>query len=247
MAKLLKSMSDREEFQLRKLIQLMLFGAALFVMPSITGSSALAACSDYPAAGVDWSGCRKRNIMMNEGDFSGANFRNIDMVASDLRKGNFEKVNFERAIMTRVDASQANMNGANLTKAESGRAVFIQTQLHSANFEKSVFFRADFTAADMSKANLNKSEFSRSNFTSAILTDAKITFANIARANFRDAKLVNTDFTSSWTYLTRFEGVNLSASKGLKQEQLDLACGDDKTLLPSGLSAPSSWPCGEDE
>ena len=237
----------REEFKLQKLAKLLLCGAGAMLMPLFANTPALAGCSDYPAAGVDWSGCRKRNIMMSDGDFSGANFKNIDMVASDLRKGNFEKVNFERAVMTRVDGSQANMNNANLAKAESSRAKFIQTRFNSANFEKSVFFRGDFTAADMSKANLHKSEFSRTNFQSAILTDATVTFANIARANFREAKLVNTDFTSSWTYLTRFEGVNLSAAKGLTQAQIDLACGDDKTLLPAGLTAPASWPCGEDD
>lgn len=236
----------REELKLHNFTKLILCSVGGLALPLFTNTLALAGCSDYPAAGVDWSGCRKRNIMMSEGDFSGANFKNIDMVASDLRKGNFERVNFERAIMTRVDGSQANMNNANLAKAESSRAKFIQTQFNSASFEKSVFFRGDFTAADMSKANLHKSEFSRTNFQSAILTDATVTFANIARANFRETTLVNTDFTSSWTFLTRFEGVNLSAAKGLTQGQIDIACGDDKTLLPTGLAAPASWPCGDD-
>jgi hypothetical protein len=28
--------------------------------------------------------------------------------------------------------------------------------------------------------------------------------------------------------------------------QLDAACGDAKTLLPAGLTAPAGWPCSQD-
>ncbi len=49
------------------------------------------------------------------------------------------------------------------------------------------------------------------------------------------------------TFLTRFEGVNLSRVLGLTQAQLDSACGDAATRLPSGLKAPATWPCSKDE
>ena len=39
------------------------------------------------------------------------------------------------------------------------------------------------------------------------------------------------------------EGVNLAAATGLSQWQLDMACGDDKTVLPPGLKKPAPWPC----
>jgi hypothetical protein len=41
-------------------------------------------------------------------------------------------------------------------------------------------------------------------------------------------------------------GANLSASKGLTQAQLDIACGSPETKLPAGLSQPKSWPCQEE-
>jgi len=44
-------------------------------------------------------------------------------------------------------------------------------------------------------------------------------------------------------FLTRLEGVDLSAAVGLEQGQIDIACGDGATRLPAGLSSPAAWPC----
>ena len=51
------------------------------------------------------------------------------------------------------------------------------------------------------------------------------------------------NFTDAFLFLTRFEGLDLSAATGLQQMQIDLACGDDKTKLPEGLKVPATWPC----
>ena len=50
----------------------------------------------------------------------------------------------------------------------------------------------------------------------------------------------------SWTYLARFEGLDLSAVRNLTQEQVELACGNAETKLPEGLTVPASWPCNDD-
>ena len=49
--------------------------------------------------------------------------------------------------------------------------------------------------------------------------------------------------TAAVLYLTRLDGTDLSAAKGLTQGQVDEACGDAETRLPAGLTAPSAWPC----
>ena len=113
--------------------------------------------------------------------------------------------------------------------------------------EKAELFRADFAESNLTNTNLNKTELGRANFSEANLTGAQITFTNLARANFAGANMTNTDLNKSWTYLSRFEGVDLSGVKNLTQEQLELACGDSDTKLPAGLVAPSKWPCGSDD
>ena len=44
-------------------------------------------------------------------------------------------------------------------------------------------------------------------------------------------------------FLTVIEGADLSRTKGLTADQLAIACGSAETQLPSGLTAPESWPC----
>jgi hypothetical protein len=48
-------------------------------------------------------------------------------------------------------------------------------------------------------------------------------------------------------YLTRLEGIDLSQATGLTHQQLDIACGDAGTKLPTGLERPGSWPCNEED
>jgi len=96
-------------------------------------SSAVASCSDYPEAGVDWSGCRKRAIVLSGSDLTGANLKNIDLNGSDLRDGIFDKVNFSRAMMTRVNASKASMKEADLSR-EYGGSKFEQIRVQPLDF-----------------------------------------------------------------------------------------------------------------
>ncbi len=70
-------------------------------------------------------------------------------------------------------------------------------------------------------------------------------FTNLARARFTGATLNNVNFTGAYTFQTHFESVDLRNTKGLSQRDLEIACGDDKTLLPKGLFRPESWPCKE--
>ena len=82
-------------------------------------------------------------------------------------------------------------------------------------------------------------------FEGADLTNATLRLSNIARARFSGATMNGTDMTNAFTYATRFEGTDLSTVKGLTQAQVDVACGDAKTRLPSALKRPGGWPCVE--
>ncbi len=64
---------------------------------------------------------------------------------------------------------------------------------------------------------------------------------------FQQAQLEIVDLTRDHTYLARIEGVDLSKTIGLTQEQLDLACGDSHTQLPNRLEKPTSWLCAKDD
>ena len=105
--------------------------------------------------------------------------------------------------------------------------------------------RADFTEANFSGAILAKTELSRAILAKAILDGADFSRAELARTVFKGARLVGTNFYNAYTYLAHFEGTDLSQAKGLVQEQINVACGDDQTVLPANLTRPTHWPCGQ--
>ena len=51
----------------------------------------------------------------------------------------------------------------------------------------------------------------------------------------------------AYLFQTRLEGVDLSDVTGLQQWQINLACGNDETILPPSVSRPKDWVCPEDE
>ena len=61
---------------------------------------------------------------------------------------------------------------------------------------------------------------------------------DLERANFQEANL--SDFLGT----ANLRGANLSEARGLTQEQLKYACGDEKTKLPPDMSIP---PCPQEK
>ena len=82
-------------------------------------------------------------------------------------------------------------------------------------------------------------------FRGATLSNVSFEFSNISRAKFAGARIDKVNFWGAYTYLTDFTGADLTHAVNLGPVQLRLACGDDKTILPSNLTAPPNWPCTE--
>ncbi len=103
--------------------------------------------------------------------------------------------------------------------------------------------RSNFTGAVLVNVDFTKAELGRADFTDADITGTKFSLANLARADFTKAKFTGPiDFANSFFFLTRIEGIDLSAASGLAQWQVDMSCGDDKTKLPGGLTRRKPGP-----
>ena len=146
-------------------------------------------------------------------------------------------------MLMRARLWDADLRGAQLVKTIASRADFSRANLEGADLTKSEMSRAVLEQANLRGADLKKAEFSRAHFAGADLTNASFNFANVARTEFNGAKLDGVDMAGAYTYLMRIEGTDLSATRGLTQDQLDIACGDDRTKLPAGLAVPPDWPC----
>ncbi|MGF1593892.1 MAG: pentapeptide repeat-containing protein [Kiloniellaceae bacterium] len=222
------------------------FCFALVTAPLLLAQPAAAACSDRPAAGVDWSKCEKRRLILRDRDLSNGVFQRTDFGRSDLAGVKLVGADLTEAGLEHARLAGADLSGAILTKANGDRANFTGAILKGADLGKAEMSRTDFTGADFTGAVMEKAELGRAILAGSRLDGADLSRAEVARAVFAGASLVGTDMTGAYTYLARFEATDLSRVKGLTQRQLDDACGDTGTVLPEGLTAPASWPCAQE-
>lgn len=119
------------------------------------------------------------------------------------------------AAVARIHGGIVDCVACDLSGADLSNTCVKEHDLHDANFDG-----ADATLMCMSLAN----------FTNASFRGAELSGANLA-----GARLDGADLTGAKTSITSFLGTDLRHVKGLTQAQLDVACGDDKTLLPPGF------------
>ena len=207
-----------------------------------------AACSDPAGPGVDWSECRKRNLIISGQDFSGANLSRVDFSSSDLREVNLENADVSKANLFRASLKGARGINANLSNTVAARTDLSGADFTGADFSKAETTRVDFSNTSLDQADLSKGEFPRAVFTGADVSGVIFNNSNLARADFRGVRFGSSpSFTDAYLYQTRFEGVDLSAVSDLAQWQIDLSCGDETTVLPDNVAVPASWPCPEEE
>ncbi len=228
--------------------RMLLFALAVLGAAGLVTVDAHAACNSNPSPGVDWSDCRKRNLILSDTDLSGANMSGSELISTDFRHTKLDGANLESADLLRTVFHGSSVVGANFTKAAGYRADFSNTDLTDANFEKSEMQRTDFSAASLINVNFSKASLGRARFNDATFEDVNFDFSILARADFRGAAMSGAiNFSNAFVYLARFEGVDLSNAKGLVQSQIDMSCGDAATVLPDGLDPSSAWPCSEEE
>ncbi len=204
-------------------------------------------CGDKPRPQVDWTKCTKMRLVLRNNDLSGAVLQRTNLSSTDLAGAKLQGAVLVEAIIDRARLREADLTGSDLTKAQGSRVNFQKANLAGVTLKKSELLRADFSNANLENADLSKAELGRAVFAEANLNGADLSYSNVARANFSEAQLENVNLTRAYTYLTRIEGVDLSKTIGLTQEQLELACGDLHTRLPNGLEKPTSWPCAKDD
>jgi uncharacterized protein YjbI with pentapeptide repeats len=220
--------------------------AALPLCAVLSVGPAAAACNESPRAGVDWSKCEKRRLILRGQDLSKGTFLRTDFSRSDLADAKLIGADLTEANFEHARLAGADLSGAVLIKSSGDRADFAKAVLRGADLTKAAMARTDFTGADFTGAFLQKSELSRAVMVDAVLDGADLARAEIARTVFRGASLAGSNLTDAYTYLTHFEATDLSQTQGLVQQQLDAACGDAQTKLPPGLLVPASWPCGQE-
>ena len=128
----------------------------------------------------------------------------------------------------------ASCPGCNLFQADLSR-------LHLQN--------RNYAGARLRQADLSVAEMNGNNFSRADLRDVNAYATRFTGANFNGADLTHATFVGTYLNGAKFNGANLSGTNfggaemaravGLTQAQLNAACGDASTRLPSGLRLKS--------
>ena len=128
-----------------------------------------------------------------------------------------------------------NFTGANLQRAQFARATFRSANLFLANLQKANLSEANLKHVNLTGANLQRATLFKANLENANLLHSNLQEANLFRANLQGAYLGHTNM-----YHANLRGADLSTAVGLTQEQLNLACLDETTLLPQSFSLPDA-------
>jgi uncharacterized protein YjbI with pentapeptide repeats len=205
-------------------------------------------CDSMASPKLNWSECRKNNIILQGSDLEGANLAGTHFDSTDLSNTNLKDADLEKATMVRTWLTDSHAEGANFSRIEAYRSSFTGVSASGATFTNAELERADFSSAKLERASFEKAELGRANFDKADLTGTSFALANLSRANLGSATFNGPiGFAKAFMYLTRIEGMDLSNATNLEQSQIDLACGDKSTKLPAGLKMPASWPCPPDD
>ncbi|PCI05887.1 MAG: hypothetical protein COB78_04745 [Hyphomicrobiales bacterium] len=222
-------------------------GLSLLVLFGMLGNFTIVAqagCKDSAQPGVNWIDCRKRNLIMSGSNLQKSNLSGADLSSTDLRKSNFSGANLHKTNLMRATMAGSTATSANFEHVQSYRTNFENTNFTNASFGKAELQRANFSGADLTGANFSKADLGRANFDGAILKDNNFERANLSRVDFSKAKLSGKfQIKNAYLLQTNIESVDFSGAVGLEQWQVNMACGNDDTVLPAGLSQPKNWPC----
>lgn len=179
--------------------------------------------SSGSCSGCDLSNKSMNGVRLTDADLSGSLFNNSNLSGGSLDGSDLSGAHFRGALMYRVKGNNVTMpravlEDATLTEANLSNSKFADANLSRANLSRAVFTDTDFKGAEFTRANLTGAQFQGGQFQNARFGGTQLKDANLNQADF--------------------SGADLSTVKGLQQAQLDVACGDEKTRLPVGLSLP---------
>ena len=174
-------------------------------------------------------------VDLQEADFSQAALSGADLSKTNLHRANLSGANLSGANLSEANLKGAALSGADLSKANLHRANLSGAKLVHADLSGAKLVHADLSGAILLEANLSEADLSEANLSGADLSRA-LKGANLKGANLKGANLKGAKLKGA-----KLQDTDLSAAKGLTQEQVDSAEGNENTKLPEALVRPKHW------
>ncbi|WP_242046503.1 pentapeptide repeat-containing protein [Cylindrospermum sp. FACHB-282] len=171
-----------------------------------------------------------------EKEYQRLDLNNIDMRGANLYKAHLEKAILFEANLQGANLTQANLQEADLTQANLQEAIFYQ-----ANLKEAILAKANLKEAILAKANLQGADLSEANLQGATLFKASLQGAILCRANLQGAMLWEANLQEASLSEAKLQGAQFSSAKNLTLEEVELAEGDENTILPNYITRPKHW------
>lgn len=220
----------------------------LFTTPALSAQAQIRVDARMHASSGSCSQCDLSNKRMNgvklkNADFTGSIFNNSNLSGGQIDGSNLTGAHFKKALLYRIEGQKVMMDEAVFEDATLTEANVTQSVLRQANLRRADLSRGQFQQNDFSGADLESVKAPDVNFRGSIFEGAHLDHMNLDKAILDESKMKGASFGYALMSEVSLKGTDLSDAKlanvqGLKQEQLDPACGNMNTELPSGLSIP---------
>jgi uncharacterized protein YjbI with pentapeptide repeats len=114
--------------------------------------------------------------------------------------------------------------------------------LRGTDLRGAYLFGAHLEGATLWGAHLERAVLANAHLEGAYLANAHLEGAFLVEAHLEGALLANAHLKGARLLEAHLEGASLKGAVGLTQEHLDMAFGDDNTVLPEGITRPARWP-----
>jgi hypothetical protein len=126
------------------------------------------------------------------------------------------------------------------TRLDLARCHLARVNLIGLHFENALLHESCLEGATLEGTYFNGARLFEAHFENASLLSAHLEEAELWGAHFEGALLPHAHFKRAVLSGTHLDGADLEYANGLTQEQLDSAIGDEKTIIPEGLSRPDN-------
>jgi len=175
----------------------------------------------------DLSNKRMNGAKLKDSNFSGSSFNNSNLSGGRIDGSDLTGAHFRKALLYRIQGDKVMMESSVFEDA------LRRADLSRGNFQRNDFTQSNMTSVkapsvDFTGSNFHKARLDHMNLNQAKLNDAILTGTSFGYANLEEASLIGANLSDA----------NMTNVQGLKQAQLDMACGNMNTELPDGLSVP---------
>src|SRR5215208_2353567 len=185
---------------------------------------------------------------LQKADLPGVNLQGADLQRADFRRANLQEADLQAAILEGANLQGADLRGANLQEATLQGAILLVAILEGTNLQEAILDGANLQAVDLRRANLRRANLRRVDLQAATLQAAILDGANLQEADLRRANLQEADLQAAILQGANLQeatlpgatlpGAILEDARGLTQEQIEQAFGDETTTLPEPLYPP---------